>query len=30
LVFTVVALVRKYFVRVHFKSRDEVWESLDK
>lgn len=30
LVFTVVALVRKYFVRVHFKSRDEVWENLDK
>ena len=30
LVFTIVALVRKYFVRVHFKSRDEVMRQLDR
>ena len=30
LVFTIVALVRKYFVRVHFKSREEVMKELDR
>ena len=30
LVFTIVALVRKYFVRVHFKSREEVMRELDR
>ena len=30
LVFTIVALVRKYFVRVHFKTRDEVMRELDR
>ena len=30
LVFTIVALVRKYFVRVHFKSRDEVMREIDR
>jgi len=28
LVFTLVGLVRKYFVRVHFKGRDEVCEDV--
>ena len=30
LVFTIVALVRKYFVRVHFKTRDEVMREMDR
>ena len=30
LVFTMVALVRKYFVRVHFKTRDEVMREMDR
>ena len=30
LVFTIVALVRKYFVRGHFKSREEVMRELDR
>ena len=30
LVFTIVAVVRNYFVRVHFKSREEVMNELDR